>query len=57
MSKSAITEKLKNLEAEVTLLKVAFAQKPDFSVDEKNWQKVKSASKTVRTKLFKKLYA
>ena len=38
-------------------VKTAFAQKPDFSVDEKNWQKVKSASKTVRTKLFKKLYA
>lgn len=57
MSGTTIQKKIRVLEAEVKALKTAAAKRPDFSVDEKNWQKVKSVSKKVRAKLFKARYA
>lgn len=30
---------------------------PDFSIDEKNWRKVKATVKKVRAKLYKERYA
>ena len=52
-----VKEKLKNLEAEVRLLKKAIVRKPNFDIDEVNWQKVKPLLKRTRSKLFKQFYA
>ena len=57
MNKSNFKEKLQILEAEVILLKTALVKKPAFDIDEANWQKIKTVSKGIRNKLFKKLYA
>jgi len=57
MTKLAIKEKLNNLEAEIKLLKTAVTNKPDFSIDESNWKKVKPLSKKIRSQLFKQKYA
>ncbi len=50
-------ERVQALEAEVRLLKTAVSQRPDFSVDDKNWQKVKPSSRKIRAKLYKARYA
>ena len=57
MNKINIKEKLNNLEAEVKLIKKAFFSKPNFDVDEANWQKVKPLLNRTRAKLFKQFYA
>ena len=56
MTKTAFTNRVQELEAEVQLLKKAATEKPDFSIDEKNWQKVKGTAKKVRAKLYKERY-
>ena len=57
MNKIAVREKIKVLEAEIQLLKISVVEEPDFKIDEKNWQKIKTVSKKARSKLFKTLYA
>ncbi|MEK7480117.1 MAG: hypothetical protein AAB665_02390 [Patescibacteria group bacterium] len=57
MMKVAVKNRVQELEAEVRLLKTAVAERPDFDIDEKNWQKVKSTSKKVRSELYKARYA
>ncbi len=57
MDKLAINEKIKNLEIQIQMLKISVVKEPDYSIDEKNWQKVKVAAKKTRSKLFKTLYA
>lgn len=55
--KTTIKEKIRNLEAEIAYLKMAVIDRPDFSVDEENWKKIKPVLKKIRTRIFKKLYA
>lgn len=51
-----LKKKVLHLESEIKLLKMSVSKNPDFSIDEKNWEKVKSASKKTRKGLFKKIY-
>lgn len=57
MDKIAVSERIKNLEVQIQMLKISVVREPDYSIDEKNWEKVKAASKKARSKLFKTLYA
>ena len=57
MIKAVVQKRVRAIEAEVRVLKAAVLEKPDFSIDEKNWQKVKGTSKKVRAKLYKARYA
>ena len=57
MSTATMQKKIRVLEAEVQVLKTAVAKQPDFTVDEKNWKKIKPFAKKVRSKLFKARYA
>ena len=50
-------KRVNQLEAEVRVLKNAVLEKPNLSIDEKNWKKVKPASKKIRAKLYKARYA
>jgi len=56
MSPQAIKEKILNLEKELELIKRSFLEKPDFGVDERNWQMIKPAAKKVRKKVYQKYY-
>jgi len=55
--KTAFKNRVQELEAEVQLLKKAATEQPDFSIDKKNWQKVKGTAKKIRAKLYKGRYA
>ena len=57
MTKTVVQNRVRALEAEVRVLKNAVLEKPDLSVDGKNWQKVKGTSKKIRAKLYKARYA
>jgi hypothetical protein len=57
MNKIAVNEKIRNLEVQIQMLKISVVKEPDYSMDEKNWNKVKVSSKKARSKLFKTLYA
>ena len=57
MTNAVFKEKIRNLEAEIVLLKRAVIREPDFDIDEKNWGKVKPVIKKIRAKVFKKTYA
>ena len=56
MSKVRIIERLNRLEKEVKMLKSLFPPKVDFSIDEKNWKKIKKELKKSRAQIFKKVY-
>ncbi|HEY4517022.1 MAG TPA: hypothetical protein VJG64_03690 [Candidatus Paceibacterota bacterium] len=56
MTKTVVQNRVRALEAEVRVLKAAVLEKPDLSIDEKNWQKVKGTSKKIRAKLYKARY-
>lgn len=57
MTNAVIQKRLFKIEAEIKLIKRAVSKRPDFSIDEKNWQKVKTTVKKVRSKLYKERYA
>jgi len=57
MTKAVMQKRVNQLEAEVRVLKNAVLEKPNLSIDEKNWKKVKPASKKIRAKLYKARYA
>jgi len=44
------------IEAELDLLKKAYVKKPNFTVDDINWKKIKPAAKKIRKKLFAEVY-
>ena len=48
--------KILTIEAELDLLKRAYAKKPNFTVDEMNWKKVKQIVRKIRKKLFAEVY-
>ena len=56
MTDAVIQKRLSKLEAEIKLIKRAVSKRPDFSVDEKNWKKMKAPMKRVRAKVYKARY-
>ena len=49
-------EKVLRLEAQVKSMKVSLERRPDFSVDDRIWAKVRPVVKSTRRTLFKELY-
>lgn len=57
MNQRQLQEKVITLETELEIIKGQLQGKsPDFSIDERNWKKLKPLSKTVRGKLFRERY-
>lgn len=56
MSQANLKKKILDLESELTALKKLATEKPDFSIDEKNWEKVKSKVKNTRKEIYNKNY-
>ena len=56
MINAVIQKRIIKLEAEMKMLKKTLPR-PDFSIDEKNWRKIKGTVKKVRTKLSAERYA
>jgi len=56
MNKIAVKKKIQKLEAEISLLKSAVSQRPDFEIDEQNWKKIKPALKKARAQTYKEVY-
>jgi hypothetical protein len=56
MTNGVIQNKIRNIEAELSYLKSVVIDRPDFSIDEKNWNKIKSPLKKTRAKIYKKVY-
>lgn len=57
MTSAIFKEKIRNLEAEIVLLRRAVTKEPDFDIDEKNWGKIRPNMKKIRAKVYKKTYA
>ncbi len=51
-----IKERILNLQTELELIKGVIIAKPDFDIDEKNWQKLKPLLKKIRKRLYKSYY-
>ena len=56
MQDTDIKRKLNTLEAEVKMLRMATRRPVDFAADDANWQRLKTTSKRIRRKLFKRQY-
>jgi len=56
MSQQEIKERIFNIERDLELLKRSFLEKPDFNIDEKNWQKIKPLAKKIRKKFYQGCY-
>ena len=56
MKQATVNAKIQNLEAEIKLLKRAVSKRPDFGIDETNWQKIKSSVKKARAEVSKEIY-
>lgn len=56
MDKVAVREKLNILEGEIRILRTAMNERPDFDIDEINWQKIRPALKKARAKMAKEIY-
>jgi len=56
MTQATLKKKIRGLEAELELLKRAVVQKPDFAMDEANWQKVRPEAKATRRTLYQRRY-
>lgn len=56
MNRITLKKKISELETELEIIKTKLEEKPDFGVDESNWQKVKPDSRKVRKELYRKLY-
>ena len=54
--RASVIEKLNKLEREIKVLKRTLLPKIDFSIDEKNWQRVSKELKKTRSKVFQKFY-
>lgn len=57
MTSVALQKRIAKLEAELKLIKLANKKPVDFSIDEKNWRKMRSTVKKVRAQLYKERYA
>lgn len=56
MTNAVIQKKIRNLEAEIMLLKKSVYKRPDFSIDDRNWEKVKPYMKKIRAQVAKETY-
>jgi len=56
MNQTKVQEKILNLESELECLKRLLVDKPDFDIDEKNWQKIKSQAKKIRGEIYRQFY-
>lgn len=56
MTKTEVAEKILKMENQLEFLKRFFVQKPDFNIDERNWEKIRQTAKAVRGKIYKKTY-
>lgn len=56
MSNAATQEKIRKIELDLEAVKRLFGDRPDFSVDEKNWEKVRKVVKQARRANFRKAY-
>jgi len=56
-NQTEVREKILNIQTELEFLKKALLKEPDFTIDEKNWQRIKPELKKIRTELFKRSYA
>ncbi len=57
MSGTNTKERIKKVEMELEALKrLAGSDRPDFSIDEKNWKNVKKNTKEARKKTYRKTY-
>jgi hypothetical protein len=57
MTNAAIQKRLTKIEAEIKLIKRAGVKRPDLSIDEKNWRKMRPTMKKIRAQLYKERYA
>lgn len=56
MTKALVREKIISLEAELSLLKAALTERPNFALDEANWRKVRAAAKRARKRVWGAVY-
>ncbi len=56
MTKTEVAEKILKMEKQLEFLKRFFVQKPDFNIDQRNWEKIRQTAKVVRGKIYKKTY-
>lgn len=56
MNKTAVATKLQDLQAQITLIRQAVIDRPDFDIDEKNWAKVRPIVKRIRKALYRERY-
>ena len=57
MNKEAVKEKLLNIQAQIESIKRSLNEKPDFDIDDTNWQRVKSDAKKTRRSIYRRVYA
>ena len=56
MTQTQIKGKILNLEAQLESLKKVLTRKPDFVIDEENWNKIRGEAKKIRKTLYRKSY-
>lgn len=56
MNKTVIATKLQNLQAQITLIRQAVTDRPDFDIDEKNWARIRPTVKRIRKALYRERY-
>lgn len=56
MNQTAIRQKLLTLQAQLEAVRTVVERRPDFSVDETNWKRVRTAAKQIRKTLYRERY-
>lgn len=56
MTKTAIKDKVLNVQAQLDIIMKALGDRPDFAVDEKNWKKLEVSAKDLRKAVYQKVY-
>lgn len=56
MTKNTVQKKIMDLENDLNAIKKAVQNKPDFNIDEKNWNKIEKKTKDIRKKLYSERY-
>lgn len=56
MKQATVQDKILDLEVQLATLRKLVQQKPDFKIDEQNWQKMKATVRAARKERFTKLY-
>ncbi len=56
MNSTAVKTKLLHLQAQLDLMRKTVTQRPDFSVDEAIWKKIRPEAKKARRNIWRGLY-